>query len=199
MPSDKTRRFAITAGAFSQDIVKSSESHIWEFVISSNHATKHVTLSWDTDQFSNAKNQLLLYDVIHDVIISIEDNSHYDMFIDQPMTFKAIYGDDTFIQETLKNIRIEMLQPYPNPFTHDIGLPMHLPYSTEPYAIDCNIYNVMGEKVFEQKLTDILPGLIEIKWSEKQTKNLKQGIYIYSIQVKNGFLTSDFKGRIVKN
>jgi len=187
------------AGAFSQDIVGLSDNHIWEFVVSTNHSNKHVVLSWNTDQFKNSENQLLLYDVVHDKTIDIRNNSQYELILENPLTFKAIYGDDAFIEETLNNIRIEALQPYPNPFTNVIRWPIILPYSQEPYIIDCSIYNLMGEKVFQEKHEANAWGNFEVKWTEDQMKNLKHGIYIYSIQVRNGFLTNNFHGRIVKN
>ena len=125
--------------------------------------------------------------------------SEYEFLLNQPATFKAIYGDQTFIEEALNNIKVEVLNPYPNPFSDNIHLPINLPYSQEAYDIECRIFNLMGEKVFEQDLEDIMYGLYHIEWKENQLRNLKQGIYIYSIKIENGFLTNNFNGRIVKN
>ncbi|MCK5701202.1 MAG: gliding motility-associated C-terminal domain-containing protein, partial [Cyclobacteriaceae bacterium] len=185
--------------AFSRDIVEIKENHIWEFVASTNHENKNVTLSWNADDIKKLTNQLMLYDILHDQIIDMSNEDEYSFTIDSPSTFKVIYGDEAFIKDALGKIKTEALRPYPNPFNDIVTIPINLPYSNNDYNIECSIYNLMGEKVFERKLENIDHGLYQLDWDEDQNRKLNQGIYIYSIKIKNGFLTNNFHGRIVKN
>lgn len=188
------------AEAFSQDIAKLQDNHIWEFVVSSTDTKNpHVTLSWSTDLFSKNNNKLILYDVLRNETINLKDDSHYKFKLEGPSTFKAIYGDETFIESSLNKIQIEALQPYPNPFSESVILPINLPYSQSTYYVQYSMYNLMGEKIFEKEYQNVQHGLHSVEWSEDDISNLKQGIYIYSIKVRNGFLTDSFHGRIVKN
>ena len=100
---------------------------------------------------------------------------------------------------TFDKIKIEALKAYPNPFSSNISIPLNLPFSNETYSVECSIYNLMGEKVFEENMQNLPHGLYQIDWNESEHKNIEQGIYIYSIKVKNGFIANEFYGRIVKN
>lgn len=187
------------SNAFSKDVVELKENHIWEFVASTNLKDKNATLSWNAQLSRNLGKQLVLYDVLQDKIINVASTNSYSFKLDQPSTFKAIYGDQSFINETLANIKIEALPPYPNPFNYNVAIPMKLPHAQARYSIECSLFNLMGEKIDERKMKDITPGVMEIEWNEELTGKLEKGIYIYSIKVKNGFLTNKFHGRIVKN
>lgn len=187
------------AEAFARDIVELKDNYIWEFVASTGHTNKNVILSWNADDIKKSSHQLMLYDVLHDQFIDISREDEYSFTIDQPTTFKAIYGDEAFIKDALGKIKTEALRPYPNPFDDMVTIPINLPYSTNGYNIECSIYNLMGEKVSGRKSENIKYGLYQLDWNEDQNIKLKQGIYIYSIIVKNGFLTNNFHGRIVKN
>jgi hypothetical protein len=113
------------------------------------------------------------------------------------MPFKAIYGDQGFIDEMLSEIRIEALNPYPNPFKDELTMPLILPRSNHAYEVDCSVYNLLGEKVFTTSEEKVGHGIHHIKWLE--SSDIKQGIYIYSIKVRNRYLTKEFHGRMVKN
>ena len=185
--------------AFAQDIVSLQENYIWEFVASTNLKNTNATLRWDKDFLNKSPNQLYLYDVLHDNLVNVRLSTKYEFSLDEPTTFKAIYGDQTFIQETLSKIKIEALKPYPNPFNQTVSIPINLPYSADSYDIECNIYNLMGDRVYNKNIENLEYGFFQIDWNESENGNLEEGIYIYSIKVKNGFLTNNFHGRIVKN
>ena len=187
------------SNAFSQDVVDIQENHIWEFVASTNMKERQVTLTWDASFADHHEKQLIFYDLIHDKVISASSSSSYKFTLDQPTPFKIIYGDQSFIENSLSNIKIEVPQPYPNPFNHHVEIPVKLPHSQDPYHIEYYVYNLMGEKIFEEKIYDQAPGIMKIVWDEDITRKLEHGIYIYSIKVTNGFLTNKFHGRIVKN
>ncbi|MCG8307912.1 MAG: cadherin domain-containing protein [Cytophagales bacterium] len=184
---------------FSKDIVAIRDNHIWEFVVSSNLPDKNITLSWNSELFKESDHQLILYDVLNDHIINVAGMSEYAFQLDNNATFKAVYGNRSFIRETLSNIKIEALKPYPNPFNEQVTIPINLPYSNNSYDLECSLFNLMGQRVFARKYEKLQPGSFQIELDERSHRNLEQGIYIYSIKVKNGLMTKDFHGRIVKN
>jgi hypothetical protein len=185
------------AQAFTKDITPVRENNIWEFVASSNSSDRNFNLSWNKPEFSDPKKQLILYDMINDIRIDMGKTTEYQINLDQQMPFKAIYGDQGFIDEMLSEIRIEALSPYPNPFKDELTMPLILPRSNHAYEVDCSVYNLLGEKVFTTSEEKVGHGIHHIKWLE--SSDIKQGIYIYSIKVRNRYLTKEFHGRMVKN
>lgn len=187
------------SASFSKDVVQNQENYIWEFVASTNMNNRNVEMKWDSKMLNNANENLFLYDVNHDKLIDSKLNQTYAFNLENPVTFKAIYGDQKFIEEAIDKIKIEALKAYPNPFSNKVCIPVNLPFSNETYSVECHIFNLMGDQVFEQNMENLPHGLYQIDWNESEQKNIEQGIYIYSIKVKNGFITNDFHGRIVKN
>ena len=185
--------------AFARDIVELKESHIWEFVASTNFESNKAILSWDSQGIQKFPNQLLLYDVANDKIIDMKLTSEYVFVLDRPSVYKVIYGNELFVKDTLAKIKTAALTPYPNPFNSLISFPINLPSSTGKYNLECSIYNLMGNKIFERKIENIESGLFQLDWEEGRDTNIEQGIYLYTIKVMNGFLINNFQGRIVKN
>jgi hypothetical protein len=185
------------AEAFTKDIVPIRENNIWEFVASSNSSHRNFNLSWNKPAFRDPEKQLVLYDMLNDIKIDMSKTTVYQINLDQEVPFKAIYGDQNFIDDILSEIRIEALNPYPNPFNDELNMPVILPISKDGYEVVCNVYNLMGEKVFATSEEKAGQGIHNIRWHE--TTDIKKGIYIYSIKVKSRFLTKEFHGRMVKN
>ncbi len=187
------------SSAFSRDIVKVNENYIWEFIASTNFEEKNITISWDAEMVANAPGKLILYDVAMEKVIDMQLNKNHSFALDQPTTFKVIYGDKYFIQGELSKIRIEVMKPFPNPFNELVTFPINLPYSNSEYNLECNIFNLLGRKVFTSKLDNLSHGLYNINWDATQSREIEKGIYIYSIKVSNGLSTKNFHGRIVRH
>ena len=187
------------SNAFTRDIVELKDNHIWEFVASTNHTNKNIKLNWTSENTENSAKILMLYDVLLDKTINMSTESVYAFTADEPVTFKAIYGDEAFVKDALSKMQIEALNAYPNPFNEAVTIPVNLPYSNGSYTIECKMYNLMGERVSEQKIENIAHGHYQLNLVDDQHRKLKQGIYIYSIKVRNEYLTNDFHGRVVKN
>ena len=131
------------------------------------------------------------------LIKRIADNlAEYKIDLSNPRAFKAIYGDQQFIDNILNDINIQSLNPYPNPFKASVNLPISLPASNHQYEVSCSIFDLMGERIFESTDKNIISGQFNIVWDKSST--VQKGIYIYSIKVKNKFLTREFHGRLVK-
>ncbi len=181
----------------SRDITYTEQQHVWEFVATSNATDRNFKLSWSKPAFKASGKKLMLYDINHDVSIDMMDVQNYMFNLSEPVAFKAIYGDKTFIDATLAEVRVQAMNPYPNPFNEEVVLPVLLPQTGSNYKVEYNIFNLLGEKVYEKSEDHITNGVYALKWNNNH--ELPNGIYIYSIRVKNTFLTKEFHGRIVKN
>jgi hypothetical protein len=181
----------------SRDITSTSKQHIWEFTATSNAPERQFKLSWNKPDFKISDKRLILYDINHDISTDMSDVQSYTVDLSVPVAFKAIYGDKAFIEATLSEARVQAMSPYPNPFSDEVTLPLILPQTGSNYKVEYSIFNLLGEKVFAKSEERITNGVYSLKWNNH--RELPNGIYIYSIKVKNTFLTKEFHGRIVKN
>jgi hypothetical protein len=186
------------SGSFVKDIAPRAENHVWEFNAFSAYVNEHVTISWDENTNLPPFKHLVLYDLFNARTIDLTAVDYYKLNIDGASSFKIIYGDKDFISSSLREIKIETLAPYPNPFTSYLSIPVFLPSSTNPYDVELTVYNLMGERQIIEGIYGQKPGVLTLS-PNKGIQNFSSGIYIYCITVKNGFLTKKFHGRIMKN
>lgn len=181
----------------SRDFTAISEEHIWDFAVSSNSRDRHFMLSWEIPAIDTKSKRLFLYDVGREMVTDMTQVTNYRLDLSNPMAFKVIYGDQKFIESTISGMRIVVPTPYPNPFNSSATISILLPESITEYEVNCNIYNLLGERVFDLTESGMKAGAYEIEWHPHDA--LLRGVYIYSIKIKNEFLTKEFHGRIVKN
>lgn len=181
----------------SRDFTAISEEHIWDFAVSSNSRDRRFTLSWEIPAIDTKSKRLFLYDVGREMVTDMTQVTNYSLDLSNPMAFKVIYGDQKFIESTISGMRIVVPTPYPNPFNSSATISILLPESITEYEVNCNIYNLLGERVFDLTESGMKAGAHEIEWHPHDA--LLRGVYIYSIKIKNEFLTKEFHGRIVKN
>jgi len=181
---------------FAKDITSTQSNYIWEFVASTESSNKSFTLEWTPPPLPDNDKKLVLYDINNDYIIDMSLVHKYEIQLGQPAPFKAIYGDRQFVEEIISNIDIKAMRPYPNPFQDEVIIPLSLPLSKLNYEVTCNIFNLMGDKIFNRS-ENVSHGIYNIAWVDSEF--LDKGIYIYSIKVKNKFSTREFHGRLVKD
>ncbi len=184
-------------GQLSRDITSSSGEYIWQFVASSNATDRQFRLSWDAPSFDLKSKNLLLYDFNHDILIDMTQEQEYNVDLSQPVAFKVIYGNQSFIESAISGIKITASSPFPNPFRNDLSISIMLPELNSDYEVSYDMYNLLGERVINLNQERMMPGAHTIQWQPENS--LQNGIYIYSIKIKNQFLTKEFHGRIVKN
>jgi hypothetical protein len=181
---------------FTKDITGTQENYIWEFVATSQASTEKFTLRWTTPHLPGSDKQLMLFDQNSGKAINMLSVHEYEIDLSQPVPFKAIYGDRQFVKEILSNIDIQALRPYPNPFRSELNMPLSLPVSNHDYKVTCSIFNLMGERIFNQSI-NVPYGIYNVQWDDSES--IDKGIYIYSIKINNKFITREFHGRLVKD
>lgn len=73
---------------------------------------------------------------------------------------------------------------YPNPGWDKINFDIHL---SQPEKVIINIYNQMGQTIWQHKTNLLMPGIHKLNWSNSNTgfSPVKTGLYIVKIQIGN--------------
>ncbi|HHZ99594.1 MAG TPA: T9SS type A sorting domain-containing protein [Candidatus Marinimicrobia bacterium] len=75
-------------------------------------------------------------------------------------------------------------QNYPNPFNADTWIRYYIPSSQD---IDLTIYDILGRNVIRLDYGYKDPGLYQVRWNGKNSKNetVSSGVYIYLLKNDN--------------
>jgi hypothetical protein len=87
--------------------------------------------------------------------------------------------DELFIPD-----KIVLSQNYPNPFNADTWIKYYIPSSQD---IDLTVYNILGRRIIRLDHGYKEPGLHQVRWNGKNSKNgtVSSGIYIYLLKNDN--------------
>ncbi len=90
------------------------------------------------------------------------------------------FSNDGFIIPT----EYVLYQNYPNPFNPETVIRYGIP---EDANVELSIYNIMGEKIWEQRNDVQKAGYYELRWSSKNLNRLpvSSGVYIYQLKAGN--------------
>ena len=87
--------------------------------------------------------------------------------------------DELFIPD-----KIVLSQNYPNPFNADTWIKYYIPSSQD---IDLTVYNILGRRIIRLDHGYKEPGLHQVRWNGKNSKNgtVSSGVYIYLLKNDN--------------
>ena len=77
----------------------------------------------------------------------------------------------------------EIDSPYPNPFNSTVTIPIHIPKAG---SIQITIYNILGQRIYSDKVQVNQPQLYKYKWSG----HTSSGLYITRIQFEEKILNT---------
>ncbi len=178
-------------GAFATDIVNPQPEYVWRFNADVGQPDD-AELSWINDLMGNNNLELYLYDVQTNRVINMREENRYTFNPDQSKQFKLYYGIN--IRERIGPDEIQVLTPYPNPFslkqpvTVSIGLPENP--SNSKYAVNLVIRNSMGQPVFSYG-DQLSPGIHNLTWDGRRPDGeaSAQGFYVYTVKAGNHTFT----------
>ena len=81
----------------------------------------------------------------------------------------------------------QLLPPYPNPFNSQVTIPYIMSTSG---SIDINIYNILGQRVYNTHQSHINPGNYKITWQAKDQRGIDVASGVYTIRIQSGKETS---------
>ncbi len=130
-------------------------------------------------------------------IINVNSNSFASRWI--------IAGDEKFIDNFIKSImslKFILHSPYPNPFRSKVNILYTVPFGSQE-IIRITIYNMLGKKVWEKTIEELLPEGNHIAvWngSDLYGRTAGSGLYIVNLTVinNNGKAIKRFERRITK-
>ncbi len=184
--------------ALTKDIVPVAENHIWDFELDNNGSGRYIELSWNMKN-SDIDHELYLYDIAKEQVINMNNRSNYWAKTGSSKSFKIFYGSQSFIDNNLKPQKILLGNAYPNPFNHTTVIPLALQESNTPYFVEMSIFNGIGQQISTITSQNYNEGFHEIKWdgTDHFGNNVKPGLYIYKLTVKNKSSNTTQSGRVV--
>ncbi len=183
-----------------KDIVPVAENYIWDFDLDDNGSGRYIELSWNTEKSnSDIGNELYLYDIAKEQVINMNVRTNYWAKTGNSKNFKIFYGNQSFIDDNLKPQKILLGNAYPNPFNHTTAIPLALQKSNAPYFVKIKIFNGIGQQISTITSQNYNEGFHEIKWdgTDHFGNNVKPGLYIYKLTVKNKSSNTTQSGRVV--
>lgn len=165
----------------SKDIVPSSKTHTWSFVIESTGSDPVMELTWDKQYFTDDDVKVYLIDKGNHTIVNMKKSGLYRFRPTKENSFEVAFGPQEFINSELKFNSVVMFSPWPNPAEVNdvVNLSFSVPDHAGPVAL--KIYDMLGRVVWQQ-VRMWQPGLHEVRW----TVGNEVGPGAYVIEVSRG-------------
>ncbi|MEO9802996.1 MAG: T9SS type A sorting domain-containing protein, partial [Reichenbachiella sp.] len=177
--------------SFQHGITKSAvpiaQDYTWDFMVNSNLVGELTTLEWDNKGLEDSGHGLMLLDVKNYKIVDMSRRSFYQFkFEEESHNFKLFYTAKNKLSEYLKIGTNFIGDPFPNPFSHWITLPLSIddPNGT----VQIKLYNILGKEVYQSFGNKLSAGYHEFNINMKNEVKtaIKAGAYLMQVT-----LTSD--------
>ena len=164
-------------------IVESSPEYIWNFDVETNIKSNMVTIFWDNTYFGDNDRHMVLVNRANGDMINMRENTSYSFTNNGTIPFTIKYGG----MEVLENAAILVEDAYPNPFDHEVKIPIYLPDIFTNYEVSAQIYSITGVLVREIDAENKLPGNHFITWNNEnnQGHEVTNGMYIFKVTIRS--------------
>jgi hypothetical protein len=169
------------AKRFSQDIVPSQNSFIWNFDVSSN-LTGNADLTWDHSALASATKDLFLLDVSSQRLINMKETGVYSFDPKESSSFRIYFGEKL----TVLPDRIHLGKAFPNPTFGTTTIPFTLSESGgASQFVELAVFDLTGRNAATLLHGRYNPGFHEVTWN---ARDLTPGFYTYrlTVQGQNG-------------
>lgn len=130
--------------ALNKEVVPPAANHEWNFTIDQPVGTETVELIWDPQLLTNLTNRVYLFDESNLELIDMTVKSNHLSQANSKISI--FYGDELFLQNRLAEKDTRIAQPYPNPATSQIHIPVIV---TETGNIRITIRDSFGREVYQ--------------------------------------------------
>lgn len=175
---------------FNKDVTPFEDTKVWEFEVSSSSNGTSV-LKWDESSAQVAN--LQLYNTENGAIIDMTQQSSYQFELNGSATFKILYSVDPDV--TFEFEQLDVLAAYPNPFTESFSIPLRLPTNGLDYEVSVDLQDLSGKTIFSGVKAVSPGGVLEYKFDRPQ--GLKQGLYLYKVNIENALISESYTKRIL--
>ncbi|MEQ9443388.1 MAG: FG-GAP-like repeat-containing protein [Cyclobacteriaceae bacterium] len=171
---------------FTKDIVPTQSSYVWDFVVAAGESSQ-ATLTWDAQNFGNSSYELILLDLENLNQVNLRDQSSYTFALSGEHKFQLFYGTQDEITDKMQPTQFAIGQPYPNPTSGQLSIPVSVPEGQLSSEVSVTIFNTVGQLV--KTLNRTLPsGYHTLQWSGKDTQGqeVSEGMYVYRVKWGEG-------------
>lgn len=184
---------------FSKDIMPLSEERTWKFLLKSKGSGERMKLKWNLEDNENNAKVLVLVDMNTNQQVNMKTFTEYSFSSGPNNAFKVIYGSQSYLEDQLASPLVTNGKPYPNPFNHEVTIPIEVPSSAGAVQVQLKIYDMLGKTVKSYAPEDFMKGSYNLKWDGKGEGDITcySGMYIYKILIQGEHGAQEIPGRIV--
>jgi len=129
-----------------KEVVPANQNYTWNFTIDQPEGNDVVEMQWDPMLLTELKNKLYLYDEAKlEVVDMMQKSMHYTM---ANSTITILYGDEFYIKNALAVKDARIAQPYPNPASESMQIPVVLP---EAGLVSLHMHDSYGRSIYESE------------------------------------------------
>jgi len=176
--------------SFSNDIVKTSTRHVWQFNFVGN-VGEPAELTWN-NEITLETQKLALYDEGNMRVIFMNEKNQYQFTPRGNDRFSIYFADDISIMPNLMNVSL----PYPNPLQTEriTNIELALPYGSQNYSYTYQLFNYNGLEV-SSRHNSLDPGLQKLILAFDQS--LGSGLYYYRLTINSADSSHSYTGKII--
>ncbi|HLF33984.1 MAG TPA: hypothetical protein VI583_07090, partial [Cyclobacteriaceae bacterium] len=184
---------------FSKDIRPVSNEETWNFTVETNTPNEIARLEWDSARISNLPGNLVLQNTQNLVMVDMKTADSYEFHASNVNPFKILYGDRKYVERSILPENIFLGNPYPNPASDHVTIPVAIPDDGISYQIGLNIVDPIGNEIRNILNGPLNPGIYKINWDCKTNTGYPapQGIYLCQITISGLYNNYSMIKRII--
>lgn len=174
-----------------KEVVPADQNYTWNFTIDQPEGNEVVEMKWDPMLLAKLKHKLYLYDEAKlEVVDMTQKSMHYTQ---ANATITILYGDDFYVKNALSTKEARIAQPYPNPASETMQIPVVLP---EAGLVSVHLHDSYGRSIYEmEQYYDQGHHRISIQ----NLNEVPAGIYFVTAKIQSGTSNQRKTFKIVVN
>ncbi|MFC2124913.1 CARDB domain-containing protein [Bacteroidota bacterium] len=177
-------------------VVESNSEYTWHFDVETNIKSEIVTISWDNTYFGDNDKHMVLVNRANGDIVNMREKTAYSFTNNEVNPFTIKFGG----VEVLENTAIIVQNAFPNPFDHEVNIPIYLPDIFRNYEVSAQIYSSTGVLIREINTENKTPGNHIVTWNgaNNQGQKVTNGIYLMKVTIRDEMVLIENVIKIIK-
>ena len=169
------------ANSFAKDIVPTTGSHTWTFMVESSDNKGLASLEWDNSSFGRNEKEMFLFDENERVSINMRTLSSYSFRTSGK--FKIIFGSSDYLSKEMPEGEGKILSVSPNPSASEMKIVVSLPGWKKNHRVNIDLINSLGQKITDVYSGDLVSGSHELLWNGFTTNGDRAASGIYFLKL----------------
>lgn len=163
--------------SFSRDIVTTQQNYTWSFDVRRPEG-EDVELRWSNGYFGDNDKELQLFDPATLQLIDMRKANRF-MLNENTTKLQILFGSRAYVLRSLDHELPVFGNPFPNPASSYVTIPMRVPERTAEQAVTLSIYNAQGVRVRTVMNTLLKSGLHDFSFDPE----LPAGVYLVRVDM----------------